>query len=73
MNTTAIRQKLHHFIDSMEDKKAAAIYTLFEDNIKDNGEDYTDDFKAELESRYAAYKKDGKVISREDMNGLMIN
>jgi hypothetical protein len=24
---------LHHFIDSIEDKKAAAIYTLFEDEI----------------------------------------
>jgi len=52
----------------MEDKKAATIYTLFEDNIKDSGEDYTDDFKTALEKRYAAYKKDGKVISRKDMN-----
>jgi len=29
MNIEAIRQKLHQFIDSIEDKKAAAIYTLF--------------------------------------------
>ena len=68
MNTTGIRQKLHHFIDTIEDKKAAAIYTLFEESIKDTEEDYTDEFKAELDRRYAEYKKDGKVISREAMD-----
>ena len=31
METTEIRRKLHQFIDSIEDKKAEAIYTLFED------------------------------------------
>ncbi len=33
METTIIRQKLHQFIDEIEDKKAEAIYTLFEDEI----------------------------------------
>lgn len=33
MNTTSIREKLHHFIDTMEDKKAAAVYMLFADEI----------------------------------------
>ncbi len=33
MSTTGIREKLHHFIDNMEDKKAEAIYTLFENEI----------------------------------------
>jgi len=33
METTDIRQKLHQFIDAIEDKKAEAIYTLFEDEI----------------------------------------
>ena len=31
MPTANIRQKLHLFIDKIEDKKAEAIYTLFED------------------------------------------
>jgi hypothetical protein len=31
-----IRKKLHHFIDSIEDKKAEAIYTLFEDEIEND-------------------------------------
>ena len=33
METTGIRRKLHQFIDPIEDKKAEAIYTLFEDEI----------------------------------------
>lgn len=36
METTGIRQKLHQFIDTIEDKKAEAIYTLFEDEIDTN-------------------------------------
>ena len=68
MNTIGIRRKLHHFIDTIEDKKAAAIYTPFEENIKNNEEDYTDEFKAELDRRYEEYKKDGKVITREAMD-----
>ena len=30
---TSIRQKLHQYIDSIEDKKAEAIYTLLESEI----------------------------------------
>jgi hypothetical protein len=33
MATVNIREKLHHFIDTIEDKKAKAIYTLFENEI----------------------------------------
>lgn len=36
METTDIRYKLHKFIDIIEDKKAKAIYTLFEDEIEQN-------------------------------------
>ena len=34
MTTIAIRKKLHEFIDNIEEKKAKAIYTLFEEEIK---------------------------------------
>jgi hypothetical protein len=33
MSTEEIRQKLHEFIEAIEDKKAEAIYTLLEDQI----------------------------------------
>jgi hypothetical protein len=33
MEVVQMRQKLHQFIDSIEDKKAEAIYTLFENEL----------------------------------------
>lgn len=33
MNVATIREQLHHFIDTIEDKKAEAIYLLFENDI----------------------------------------
>lgn len=69
MTTATIRNKLHRFIDTIEDRKVKAIYTIFEENIDEEvKEEYTDEFKAELDSRYEAYKKDGKVVSRETMD-----
>ena len=34
-NTDIIREKLHHFIEVIEDKKVEAIYTLFEEEVID--------------------------------------
>lgn len=36
MTQADIRQKLHEFIDTIEDKKAEAIYILFEDDINND-------------------------------------
>ena len=33
MTSSIIRQKLHQFIDTIEDKKASAIYALLEDEM----------------------------------------
>ncbi|HEX5154727.1 MAG TPA: hypothetical protein VFW07_24940 [Parafilimonas sp.] len=38
MEATDIRKKLHEFIDTIEDKKAEAIYTLFEEEIDINAQ-----------------------------------
>jgi putative addiction module component (TIGR02574 family) len=54
MRTTQIRQQLHDYIDSAEEKKLKAIYTLLENDI-------TDEFtltaaqKKELDRRYNDY------------------
>lgn len=58
-----IRQKLHHFIDTIEDKKAEAIYTLFENEIEQDEWDYTKEFKAELDRRYEYYQGGGEMIT----------
>ena len=63
MTASAIRQRLHQFIESVEEKKIKAIYTIFEDEITRDEWTYTDKFKAELESRYNYYRKGGKMVS----------
>lgn len=66
MKTAEIRNKLHQFIDDVEDKKVKAIYTIFAGNIEAD-EDYTDEFKAELDKRYEEFKKDGETTGREEV------
>ena len=56
MTTTAIRQKLHSYLEVANDKKIKAIYTMVEEAIEETGVEYTDEFKAELDRRYSAYK-----------------
>lgn len=68
MRTTTIRERLHKFIETAEEKKVKAIYTLFEDDIAQDEWEYTPEFKAELDSRYSQYKKDGKTINATDAN-----
>jgi hypothetical protein len=63
METTDIRQKLHQFIETIEDKKAEAIYTLFEDEIERDEWEYTEDFKAELDRRYEYYQSGGEMVT----------
>lgn len=56
MTTTVLRQRLHNYLDVADDKKIKAIYTIMEEQIEAFDEEYSDAFKAELDSRYAAYK-----------------
>lgn len=67
MNTTAIRQKLHSYLEVADDKKVRAIYAIMETEIKESAVDYTDDFKAELDRRYADYKSGkAKMITEQE-------
>ena len=68
MKTATIRKRLHQFIETAEEKKVKAIYTLFEDDIAQDELEYTTEFKAELDSRYDQYKKDGKTVNATDAN-----
>lgn len=68
MRTSTMRQKLHQFIETAEEKKVKAIYALFEDEIAQEEWEYTEEFKKELDSRYAHYKNGGKMISAAGAN-----
>lgn len=63
METISIREKLHRYIDTIEEKKVQAIYTLFEEEIEQDEWEYTDEFKSELNKRYENYKNGGKMVS----------
>jgi hypothetical protein len=66
MRTSTIRQKLHQFIETAEEKKVKAIYALFEDEIAQDELEYTDEFKAELDRRFAYYKNGGKMVTAKE-------
>jgi hypothetical protein len=68
MRTAIIRQKLHQFIETAEEKKVKAIYALLEDEIAQDEWEYTDEFKADLDKRFAYYKGGGKMVSAKDAN-----
>ncbi len=54
---------MHRFIETAEEKKIIAIYTLFEDEIEQDEWEYADEFKTELDRRYDYYKNGGKMIT----------
>ena len=53
MSTSEIRQKLHNYLEVQDDKKVKALYTIVEEEIEKSKVEYTNDFKKELDRRYA--------------------
>ena len=67
MNTTVIRQQLHNFLELANDKKIKAIYTILENDIRQNDVDYSDELKSTLDERQTAYKNgSAKVIPAKE-------
>ena len=56
MTTTDKRQKLVDYLNIADDKKINAIYTMVEDEINTQANDWDDDFIEELEKRSKSYK-----------------
>lgn len=56
MTTSAIREKLVGYLKVADDKKLKAIYTLFEDEINSEINDWDESFVQELEQRSKAVK-----------------
>jgi len=67
MNTNAIRQKLHSFLEVADDKKIKTIYSMIEAEIEDVSEDYSAELKAELDNRHEKYKTNqSKIITPQE-------
>lgn len=63
MTTAAIRKKLHHYIETAQDKKVKAIFAMVEDEIKEDNVNWTDDFLEQLNKRTNDYES-GKINGR---------
>lgn len=68
MKTVLLKEKLHHYIETAEEKKLKAIYAMVEDEIKEPVSVWEDkNFVAELERREKAYKNGtAKMYSIEE-------
>jgi len=66
-----IREKLHHFIDSIEDKKAEAMYALFEDEIENNSD--LKRLNLILKEREDYLKGEGKSYSWQEVKQMALN
>jgi predicted transcriptional regulator len=66
MTTIAIRKKLHEFIDKIEEKKAKAIYTLFEEEIKQGERIIIEQYNKEIDEAEAEFEK-GDYITHDAM------
>ena len=66
MRTTQIRQQLHDYIDSAEDKKLKAIYTLLESDIADESK-LSLEQKEELDKRFSDHQQGiGRAFNWEE-------
>ena len=61
----AIRKKLHQFIDTVEEKKLKAMYTIFESEIE---YEHNEEFYSMLNERYEEYKRTGVSVSEKEVN-----
>ncbi len=68
MKTATIRQQLQSYLEVADEKKINAIYTMVEDDIKENMIEYSPELKFELDSRVNNYLDGVKTISPVTMN-----
>ncbi len=68
MTTTAIREKLIDYILHVDDKKVEAFYTIVENDLQQVNENWSEDFKTEMNRRLEDYKEGkAKMYSWEEI------
>ncbi len=71
MDTIAIRDQLHQYLEGADDEKLKAIYVILEDAIKELKVEYTDEYKAELDRRVEHYLNGGQMVTPGEMNNRL--
>lgn len=72
MDTIAIRDELHQYLDFADDRKLKAIYVMLEDAIKEAKVEYTEEYKAELDRRVEYYLNGGQMVTSGEMNNRLL-
>ena len=72
MTALAIRKKLHQFIDSIEEKKVKAIYTIFENEIIQGERVSLEQYNKEIDEAMGEIKK-GEVYFNDDVKKMAKN
>jgi hypothetical protein len=61
----SLRKELHEMIDNCPEEKLQEVYELLQDN------EYSDEMKIMLDNEYEDYMKNGKVISKEEVDRII--
>ena len=65
MSNDSLKEKIYSLIDKTNPEMLQSVYQLL------NESDYTDTFKNELNEELANYKKEGKIITQQEMDKLI--
>jgi hypothetical protein len=69
MQAATLDGQINKYLGLLNDHQKKALLTVAKTFAESqSGPDYSDEFKAELDSRYDEYKKGGKLISEEEAN-----
>ena len=66
MEALQIRQKLHEYIDTVDEKKLEAIYLILEEGIRDNYQYTVEEIAVFYERRNSHLKDEGKHLTIEE-------
>ena len=65
MGESALKEKIFSLIDKSNPEVLQSVYQLLKES------DYTEAFKNVLNEEYSDYKKEGKIITQQEMNNLI--
>ena len=65
---TTLGRQINNYLSVLNTRQKKALLTVARTFAEEQVNDYNDEFKAELDSRYEEYKNGGKLISEEDAN-----
>ena len=69
MNAVAtLEQQINNYLSVLNVRQKKALLTVAKTFAEEQANEYSDEFKAELDSRYEEYKNGGKLVNEEDVN-----